>query len=841
MSSRRDFLKQSILLSASTGISSILPTSIQKALAIDPEQGSTYLDAEHIVVLMQENRSFDHCFGTLKGVRGFNDPRAVKLPNGLPIWMQSFNSGNTVTPFRLNIKDTKATWMGSLPHSRPSQVDAWNGGRNDRWLEAKRSGNKEYANMPLTMGYYNRDDLPFDYALADAFTVCDHNFCSLMGPTTPNRSYFMTGTIQSKEEGWLRPNITNRNYAFGRLEWETFPEVLQKNDIDWKFYQNDLYVGAMMTQEERDWLLNFGCNILEFWKAFNVKFFPRYVETIQEQINYLQYEITYVLSRSEVVNQEVRDEIVRKRAKIKSLEEKIDRWNQENFNKLSPDEKELFHRAFITNKKDGDYRSLTTFKYKDQGSEREVTIPKGDILYQFRKDVEEGKLATVNWLAAPKYFSNHPTVPWYGTWYTSEIINILTQNPDVWRKTIFILTYDENDGYFDHIPPFTVHDPKIPNSGKVSEGIDVEEEWIREENEVRNGTSKKAAREAPIGLGFRVPMIIASPWSRGGKVCSEIFDHTSTLQFLEHFINKKFNKKLHVEHISDWRRTICGNLTSVFSPFEESEEKLPHQKKEMVVKNIYNSKFKQLPNAYKKMSFEEAFSKAPQLKGSSLMPEQEKGTKIACALPYELYVDGNLGKNKKDFEIQMSAGNQVFGTAALGAPFTVYSAGQNTEKYEGTLDNKFSRHFTVKAGDTLRDEWRLSTSEENSYLLYVHGPNGFYRKFAGNSNDPDVKIVCRYEESSRRTNRLSGHVVVDITNTGERIQRIIIKDHGYDSRNNKDITIPSNGEKITIRMFCPREWYDFSITTDENSTFEKRYAGKVETGNQGVTDPIMGS
>jgi len=841
MDTRRDFLKKSILLSAATGISSILPTSIQRALAIDPENGSTYLDAEHIVILMQENRSFDHCFGTLKGVRGFNDPRAVNLPNGLPIWLQSFKSGNTVAPFRLNIKDTKATWMGSLPHSRASQVDAWNGGRNDRWLEAKRSGNKEYVNMPLTMGYYNREDLPFDYALADAFTVCDHNFCSLMGPTTPNRSYFWTGTIQEKENGWLRPNITNRNFAFGRLKWETFPELLQKNNIDWKFYQNDLYAGAMMTQEERDWLLNFGCNILEFWKAFNIKFSSRFIDTIQEQINYLQYEITYVLSREKKINQEVRDEIVRKKEKIKNLKEKLDQWNQENFDKLSDYEKELFHRAFITNKGDKDYRSLTNFKYDDNGEEREVTIPKGDILYQFRKDVEEGKLGTINWLASPKYFSNHPTVPWYGTWYTSEIINILTRNPEVWKKTIFIQTYDENDGYFDHIPPFTVYDPKVSDTGKVSKGIDVEEEWIRKANEMRGGTSEKASREAPIGLGFRVPMIVASPWSRGGKVCFEIFDHTSTLQFLEHFVNKKFDKKIHIEHISNWRRTICGDLTSVFTPFDESEDKLPEQKKEAVVKKIYNAKFKQLPNAYRKMTLDEAISLAPHLKDSTLMPKQEKGTKTACALPYELYADGNLNKNKKNFEIKMKAGNQVFGSSSSGSPFTVYMPGKYPENYEGSIDKRFNRQYAVVAGDELSDDWQLNSFEEGKYFLKMFGPNGFYREFKGSLDDPELRITCSYEVEKQNTKRLTGNILINVENHSDRERSLVIEDHGYDKKNNQEIKIRSGEKKITrVRINCPSDWYDFSIRVKSNSFFLKRFAGKVETGELGTTDPVMG-
>src|SRR5690348_173755 len=176
MDSRRDFLKKTAFLAAGAGFAGALPASIQKAFAIDPPSGSTYLDAEHVVILMQENRSFDHSYGTLRGVRGFNDPRALKLADGNPVWVQTNDAGQSYSPFRLNIKDTNATWMGCLPHSWTDQVDARNGGRYDKWLQAKRSGEKRFADMPLTMGYYNREDIPFYYAMADAFTICDQHF-----------------------------------------------------------------------------------------------------------------------------------------------------------------------------------------------------------------------------------------------------------------------------------------------------------------------------------------------------------------------------------------------------------------------------------------------------------------------------------------------------------------------------------------------------------------------------------------------------------------------------------------------------------------------------------------
>jgi len=120
-------------------LSQLLPQSIAKAMAINPTLGSTFYDAEHVVLLMQENRSFDHAFGTLRGVRGFNDPRVVRQPNHRKVWLQSQSDGKTYAPFRLDIKDSKVTWMGCLPHNWTDQTDARNQGKMDRWLDVKRS------------------------------------------------------------------------------------------------------------------------------------------------------------------------------------------------------------------------------------------------------------------------------------------------------------------------------------------------------------------------------------------------------------------------------------------------------------------------------------------------------------------------------------------------------------------------------------------------------------------------------------------------------------------------------------------------------------------------------
>src|SRR6201985_725796 len=158
---RREFLKKPALLTGAAGLAQLLPESIMRALAITPPEGSTWHDAEHIVILMQANRSFHHALGTLRGVRGYNDPRAIELPNRNLVWLQSNTEGQTFAPFRLDIKNTKATWMHSLPHSWANQVSSRHDGKYDQWLNWKKNSTPEYSHMPLTLGYHTREDLPF--------------------------------------------------------------------------------------------------------------------------------------------------------------------------------------------------------------------------------------------------------------------------------------------------------------------------------------------------------------------------------------------------------------------------------------------------------------------------------------------------------------------------------------------------------------------------------------------------------------------------------------------------------------------------------------------------------
>ncbi|HMH20138.1 MAG TPA: phospholipase C, phosphocholine-specific [Puia sp.] len=880
MDNRRDFLKKSILLSGAAGIAKFAPASVQRAFSIDPQPGSTFWDAEHVVILMQENRSFDHCFGSLQGVRGFNDPRAITLPDKQPVWAQKNEQGEAYPPFRLDIRDTKVTWMGDLPHTRASQVDAYNAGKHDQWLTSKVSRHKQYAQMPLTMGYYNRQDLPFNYAMADAFTVCDQNFCSAMTSTTPNRSFFWTGKITDPVDGRSKAHIRNDDYSFAKLPWTTFPELLEENDILWKFYQNELDCGGGFKGEERAWLSNFGCNNLEFFAAYNVKFAPHYVENLLLQVQTLPGEIEKLQEAtpsSDEEAQKTKAALAKKQEVLDNATAELKKWSKDSFAKLSDKQKRLYNNAFVVNTGDPSYRQVTSLSYNNGTTKREVMVPAGDVLHQFRQDVKEGKLPAVSWLAGPQNFSDHPSAPMYGAWYISEVLDILTQNPEVWKKTIFIVTYDENDGYFDHVPPFSIPDDNLPGTGKVSPGIDTEIEHVRMVNELAQGIPQKQAREAPVGLGFRVPMIIASPWSRGGKVCSQLFEHTSTLQFLETFLNKKYNKNIRVDNISQWRRAISGNLTAAFSPFDGKKlEPIPFLNRDQYVENIYSAQFKPEPSGYKKLSDQQiaALVKDPHAQG--VLDEQEKGVRPACALPYELYADGKFDAAKKEFGITMAAGNKFFGKAAIGSPFTVCAPGAYTDHRASIRDagtdqsaslastnrsaspdrpgqapTEISRNwsFAVRAGDALTYSWPADAFANGRYHLRLAAPNGFYREFAGDSNDPALAISCQYERDPL-TRRPTGNLVINITpdtiagsqtaSVAQPPSELILTDNAYKkSPMTKQLT-KGKEASIVLNLTSSHGWYDFSIRLKDSDHFERRYAGRVETGKESITDPFMG-
>ncbi len=461
--SRRRFLHTVAQSAGAAAALTVFPESIRRALAIPAaSRTGTLRDVEHIVVFMQENRSFDHYFGHLRGVRGYNDRFPIPLPNGKPVWYQpsKANPGKPVLPFRLNTLTTSAQCIGDLDHSWYKTHAAIDGGRYDQWPANK---------TDMTMGYHVREDIPFHYALADAFTVCDNYFCSLPGPTHPNRSYLMTGTVDPTGR-YGGPLLDNSDYVDGDvppkydlLTWTTYPERLEANGISWQIYQQGT-TGADPLNG------NYGTNILQ---------------------------------------------------------------NFANFINAKPGSS-LYRRAQTA-------RTLDDLK----------------------ADVLANKLPQVSWLLPPAAFSEHPRyTPAYGANYTSQILDALTSNPDVWRKTVLFIMYDENDGFFDHVVP---PQPATTRAQGLST-VTVDGEIHDVVNPGRGGSY--TADGLPYGLGPRVPMTVVSPWTKGGFVCSQVFDHTSVIRF----IAARFG--IDEPNITPWRRAVCGDLTSAFD-FRTPDATLP--------------------------------------------------------------------------------------------------------------------------------------------------------------------------------------------------------------------------------------------------------------------------
>jgi phospholipase C len=396
------------------------------------------------------------------------------------------------------------------------------------------------------------------------------------------------------------------------------------------------------------------------------------------------------------------------------------------------------------------------------------------------------------------------------------------------------------------VPPFTPPDPKNPATGKCSPGVNTTQvELVKRENELSEGIPKPEARSGPVGLGYRVPMIIASPWTRGGKVCSEVFDHTSSLQFLETFLSKKFNKTVHQPTISTWRRAICGNLTSAFAAFENKKnDNVDFISRDPFLKTIHSARFKTEPSNFRKLTDDEIGKINRDPSSSDVMPRQEPGVRTACALPYELQAEGALAGDKKSFRLTMQSRTNFFGSRAAGSPFKVYAPGNFRaasvgDSAQGNFEAGRSWDYAVKAGDSVTGEWPLDAFEENRYHLRLYGPNGFYREFTGDAGDPLLEVECGYQASRASKNTASGNIELKIRNAGREAVDVEITDNAYKNKPVSKRLAAGESANIAIDLKKSFQWYDFVVAVRNHPRFAKRYAGKVETGREGVSDPVM--
>lgn len=823
--SRRGFLASLAAGGAGMGLTPTLLAAVQRAFAVEPEPGSTWADAEHVVFLMQENRSFDHVYGSLQGVRGFNDPRALTLPSGRPVWCQATARDEVYTPFRLDLRGSRMTWMGCLPHNWTDQVDARNGGRHDRWLPTKmHNGGK-----PLTLGYHTREDLPFYYALADAFTVCDQHFCSTLTGTTPNRLHFWSGTIRERPETNAKPHVYNSDSDHsGRLRWTTYPERLTRAGIPWKVYQNELSIPTGLTGEASGWLANFGDNPLEYFAQYHVRHLPRHQAHLQRAIVELPAVIDEVAAKvaASPKDGELAKKLADLRQRLERAQKDVVTWNPENAARMSAQERTLHQQAFTTNEAFADFRQLAQadLPLPDGGMQRSA-VPQGDVLAQFRADVANNQLPPVSWLVAPRNFSDHPDSPWYGAWYVSEVLNILAADPARWRKTIFVLTYDENDGFFDHHATFAAPDPQDPRTGACSAGVDSSLDVTTRD------------RASPIGLGYRVPLVIASPWTRGGWVDSQVCDHTSSLRFLEQFVRRRFGVEVREDNITSWRRTVAGDLTSVFRPWRGEPVTMPEFLDQRAwLGTILQAKKQPEPDAGRPLSAEELAQIAKDPARSPRLPRQEPGTRPATALPYDLTVDGGLDGARTAVQLHLRVLDRLFAERTVGAPFQVHALrGDAAVAHDVQI-----RDFAVAAGGMLSAMWPLSEFPGQRYHLRVHGPNGFFRELRGGADDPLLSVSADTEVDGAGT--ATGHLrVVLRVAAGSPELTIRLTTHGYTMAPLTRALSAGAEAVLSLPLMASHGWYDVSVTVDGASGFVRRYAGRIETGLPSRTDPVMGA
>jgi phospholipase C len=222
------------------------------------------------------------------------------------------------------------------------------------------------------------------------------------------------------------------------------------------------------------------------------------------------------------------------------------------------------------------------------------------------------------------------------------------------------------------------------------------------------------------------------------------------------------------------------------------------------------------------------------------MPQQENGARPACPLPYELAVHGGLTEDRLSFGIHFSAGRGLFGERAAGAPFHVYAPGRHRGLDSTEMTSGRAWSFATAAGQKVHYAWPLAAFAEAAYHLRIHGPNGFYREFKGNRGDPAIDIVV---EPAREGDQPTGDLTLILTGRGAQGPlSVTVEDVSYGA-DSQSLTIKGAPDS-TVRKVIPLQksygWYDLRITLTGSPAFSQRFAGRIETGRESRTDPLMG-
>ena len=462
---RRTFVGSAAAVAGAAGLAGVLPANLAKAAARRPRE-LDLSQVKHLVFQMQENRSFDHYFGTFPRARGFNDPTAIKLPNGRSVFQQPdpANPDGYLEPWHMSTITTGAAAVPSLSHDWRDQHASWNQGAMDGWLLTHIASDGE-TNGSFTMGYYTEEDIPFHWALAKAFTLADNYHCSVMGPTDVNRIFWEEGgnDPQGKAGGPVLETGGVRD-----LTYESGPETLFKAGISYKFYQ-----GIGWPQD----------TITTYFKQFQT---PGLVPT----------------------------------ALYNAVTSTGTLWGDGTPGGI------------------GDPENPTPASNSEMG---------------FEEDCANGVLPDVSFIGSKSGYDEHPAaLPAAGAQFLATKLEALAANEELWNTTLFIINYDENDGFFDHVVPPTPDPREYP------------EEFI-----TMASPAGTPGGGLPIGAGFRVPAFVISPWTVGGRIFSEVSDHTSGLRLIEAVAaagGLSGAGPVTFPNISRWRRKTFSDWTGAIRP-----------------------------------------------------------------------------------------------------------------------------------------------------------------------------------------------------------------------------------------------------------------------------------
>eukprot|EP00037_Helgoeca_nana_P022910 m.236138 g.236138 ORF g.236138 m.236138 type:complete len:869 (-) comp26171_c0_seq1:163-2769(-) len=798
-------------------------------------QSGSINDIEHIVVFMQENRAFDHYYGTMKGVRGFNDRTAPNLPtSGLNPFYQptsasgSPTGGNGIPTCSMCVK-LDYVWCYEddvcYNHGDPDDTKPFSCTGNSKCAASDcdckscddTACKQKVTNAVSCHGWTCEVDGQYCPPNRPGATLPNGDCCrngTWVGgtcdgppptpgpPTVPPAAYMLPYHINMSRTSAECMGAPAMNYPTdiamwneGRMDrWNTARApgygmgFFQREDLPYYyalsdgFTVGDAYHQSTFTETSPNRMHLFsgsnnnhydptgrGSNPKKDWMLMNDGEahdpgydWPTIAETLQgSNVSWKVY------------------------------------MEEDNFD-------------------DNGFAWFDTFQKAKEGSvlydQGMTRVPTNQLVPSFEADIKAGKLPQVSWLVAPsnqsEHASNHPAA---GEDLTARFLKVLQENPDVYAKTAFIIDYDEGGQFFDHIwPPV----PPITADDGIST-VDVTGETVTSETEgVPAGT--------PIGMGFRVPLFVVSPWSRtnGGAVYSELCDHTSVIQFIE----KRYSVKS--PNISPWRRTVAGDLTAAFDFVSAPDFSWPELPDTSGYVAAANDQCDNLPS--------------PTIPVIQSMPSQEQGTKAARPLPYSFQVN--------DTQLTSAGGGGITLTiknlGTVGAAFSVHNYGANSTGKP--------KRYTIGAGKMVSDTWSAD------YNISVHGPNGFVRMFHGDSAAAEP-LQVRFLESVDIDTPGAEAAVLQLRGMGEEEgsckASVHVRDNAYNHGGPWQFEDfggggGNNDASVMVVHRVPTalsgNWYDLTVTTTLDChedrrpvVYTRRYMGKIETKHATITDPAM--